>query len=359
MHLSRSRRSLAIIASAVAFGMPLYAQEATPDSGPNAAVEYWRASYTALTHTSHLGGGLAPLGDIDWKKIGDNLDRSRMPETYTRAVPYISESAVEDFIIASRREHCDFSIPIENGPATLLPHLGAIRPLARAVRLDAREKLISGDPDAAAERMAALYRAADHLSRDGIMISSLVAMAMAGSANEEVETLIGSARLSAGGRDEILAAIRALDERDPYRMVAAIRGEQALMLGWVRRTYSGDGGSSRFVAETVPMLSTPETIQQPILDAIAMMRTDEFRAALDKADRYYDELLLAWQSDVALSRLATLEARVKAGEFGPVTVVVGPALRKAFSSAERARNDRDTAAAKLDSYQPPAPPARN
>lgn len=353
MHTKR-RCLLAVLTLATFPALPLRGQEAPAPSAPNAAVEYWRASYTALTHTSELGGGLAPIGDIDWKEVGDNLDPARMPEAYIKAAPYISQPAVEDFIKASRRGYCDFSIPIENGPGTLLPHLGALRSVARVVRFDAREKLIAGEPAAAAARLAALYRAADHLSRDGIMISSLVAISMAHAANEELRTLIGSGQLTGAGRDEILAAIRALDERDPYRLVGAIRGEQKLLLGWVRTTYTGDGGSSRFVAETAPMLSNVESVQEPILEAIAMMRAEEFRAALDKADRYYDELLLAWQSDVTLSRLATLEARVKSGEFGPVTAILGPALGNAYTSAERARLERDDAAARLGSYRPSA-----
>jgi hypothetical protein len=331
---------------------PASAQEAAK-TPVNAAVEYWRAGYATMTVRQ---GEKSPLGDIVWADIGANLDPAKMPEAYQNAKPFISQEAIVDFIKASHRTECDFVVPIENGPMTLMPHLGVLRTVVRAVRYDAREQLIAGNPDAAAERLAAIYRASGHLSGDGIMISSLVAAAMASSAHDEAKTLIGSGRLTEKGRQDLLDALGALDAKDPYNLLGAIRGEQRLMLGWVRQNFQGSDASSRFAKEVPPMLFSAEEKDQKLIEAISMMREEQFKESIEQTARFYDELIAAWQSDVVASRLATLDARVKKGDFGPMAVLLGPSLQKAHDSSEKAFAAREEILNQLNSYrlQPPA-----
>jgi hypothetical protein len=342
--------------AAIALSAGLFATPAVPQDGAvpqNAAVEYWRAGYWTLTETNtREAGGSSPINDLNWGQIGTNLDPARMPEAYQKAKAYLSETAVRDFINASRRPVCDFMIPIQNGPMTLMPHLGILRNLARSVRFDAREQLIAGNADAAAERLGAIYRASGHLCGDSILISSLVAGAMASMAHDELKTLLGSGKLTESGRKEILTAIESLDARDPYNLVGAIRGEQRVMLGWIKETFKGADAGSRFAKEVAPTLSDVLNKDVKLMEAISMMREEQFAESIRQTERYYDDIIAVWQSDSVPSRLATLDARLKQGAYGPVAVLLGPSLQKAHESSEKARLAREESVQKLRAYRP-------
>ena len=75
---------------------------------------------------------------------------------------------------------CDWGIDFSPGPFTLLPHLAKAKLVAQAARWRAMRALQQGRPADARDELLATVALARNLSRDGVLISALVQVAMEG-----------------------------------------------------------------------------------------------------------------------------------------------------------------------------------
>jgi hypothetical protein len=346
------RRTLFALAAA---GLTLAPALAQQQGSSNAAVDYWRAAHWAAAASAGKEGRFS----VDWNEVTATLDRNELPPSWESSRAFVSPHAIDSFIVGSRRDHCDFQIDLEAGPSTLLPHLQAVRSLCQQARFDARERLMSGEVDAAVERIAAIFRASAHVAGDGVLISSLVGASMAAQARAEAELVMSSGRLNPAGRDTLLRSLGNPDDPDPLNFLGALEGERTILLDWIRRTFNGDDAAARFAAEAAPLLATDQS-QVPLIKAISVMDETRFRASLDKLADYYARLHAAWTSDAPISSLEALERRNNSGDFGPMSVLLGPALINVRKSAERAASQRAEFIQTLRDFTPqtPAPSRR-
>jgi hypothetical protein len=335
MHLPRSIAITLLAATAA-----LAQQPAAPG---NAALDYWRAGAVA---SSAAAGKETAISKLTWDKIGPSLDAAKMPPEFEAARKEVSDDAVREFLRGAALPNCDFQRHTEDGWKMLLPELAMVRDMTRMVRVDARAKLIAGDAHAASDRTLAMYHAAGHVAREDVFIASLVAVAIARSANDEVKALAASGKLADDDRARLLAAIHQLREGDGLHMTAALEGERRLGTVWFKNEFKGEGAPARFVKELIA-INQESPDEKRITDQVAAMKPEEFQASITRMQEFYDKLLEAWSAPDPKAALAPLDASLKNGDYGPVARLIAPSVGRVADARERAHADLDAAAETL------------
>lgn len=353
--MNRSTRIFAVIALAGSamcpMMVPAMGQAVHPEpKDRNAALVYSTAFH------SYINRDLTDKIDaVEMNEVGTESDPAKQSEKYKAAAQAVDENriAVNTLIRASKMDRCDFELPMENGINVLMPHLGQLRKSARLLRFDARKMLIEGKPDEAAERIAAIYRIANHLQRDEILISTLVSVAVGGLANSESEVLIKSGKLTAAGREAILAAIGTLDSKDPYGFKGALQGERRMTVSWVRSKYTPPNAGERFAHEIEKEWGMVPNKSEPLAQ-IAKMDDQQFANGLAQLESYHELLLSLWDLPDAPQRLELLGSRIEKGDFGPFSQFMAPSLSKACNSSKKCFAELSEARKHLKDYVPPA-----
>jgi hypothetical protein len=118
-------------------------------------------------------GDWATARTIDLKEWQEYLGGTNILEVLHKLDPELDEIAA-----ASRRPYARFSVRYEDGFMMLLPHLTALRQLARLYVLRACAELEQGQTDRAAADVATILRLADSIRDDPLLISQLVRIAI-------------------------------------------------------------------------------------------------------------------------------------------------------------------------------------
>lgn len=327
-------------------------------SNRNAALVYSTIFYTTPPDL------LAKANEVDWTKVG--FDAASLPADFVAACEAVkadSNDTVGRLIEATKLTRCDFEVPMEEGPWVQLPQLGKMRGAARLLRLDARRLAIAGQPEAAAERLAALIRLSRHSAEPPLFISSLVGVAICGLAVHEAEDALGAGKLNPAAQRTIAAALDTLDAKDPFSFKESIRSEQRWMLDWITSNFHGpDAGKKLNAGQFMmagavleapakpapggtqsPATSPPPPPQPPpkapapplpspeqtAVAAIDQMNETQLAEAVKRARQYYDLMIEAWDKPDAMEQLKSIQQRGSNGEFGPVAAVFGAAAAKA------------------------------
>lgn len=248
-----------------------------------------------------------------------------------------SQDAVNLLLRAAAMDECDFEIDYAEGFDTLLPHLGQIRAMSKLLAADARRLELAGDVSGSVARTAALYRMAGHITRNGVLINSLVGIAIANVGHKQAERL-AKLELEDADRQALLAAIDSLSSYDPYDVIDAIKMEQEILRTWVTQRFSGENAAADFYEMMTPM-ANEGAADDEARATFASMDEEAFRTAVEKAASSYDVVLDALYADDMNERLAKLEKRVEAGDYGPVAMIVIPSFAKVAESAQRAKVD--------------------
>jgi hypothetical protein len=173
-----------------------------------------------------------------------------------------------------------------------------------------------------------------HATKDHLLISSLVGVAIANAAADEAEAELGSGLLTGGAKESIAAGFKPLTGNDPFAVKAAIRSEQKVFTGWIMERYRGADAGKRAAAELLGMMEGggPSDAGK----AIAPMNEQQLHAALELVNPYYELALAAWDAPDASERLKKLGERVEAGEFGPMAKILAPSLARARENDRKA-----------------------
>ena len=210
----------AIFAAAMSFTTPVTAlalQQPQSETTANAALRYW-VIFSQISQDR-----AETLRNIDFDKL---LTADDVKAAFTSAEFSIEHlDVVTSLIEATRIPRCDFGVDMRQGPYALMPHLGQIRTCSRVLRLDARRLLLEGRHDEAAQRVAAILRLATHVSGDKIMISSLVAVAVAELGFAEGTKILEAGKLSPATVTELQSALAAMNDRDPMMLRSTIANE--------------------------------------------------------------------------------------------------------------------------------------
>lgn len=318
--MTRLTVATVLAAASVSIGM----SSAIPPSD-NAALHYLRA------HPTFDRTGVGELFDAmqdDDSVLEPGSEGSRQMLERQQAVDIVLKGAFMD--------ECDFEIDYSHGFDTLLPHLGQVRALSRLLAVDARRLEFAEDLNGSATRTAALYRMAGHVGRDGVLINSLVGMAIANVANEQAGRL-ASKDLSDADRKIILNAIDSLSAHDPFEVLDAIALEKEIVLTWLPQKFSGEDAAADFYASMSSTFGDAQVDEQ--MARFEAMDEQGFIDAVELAATAYDEMIEAMYEPDMAEQLTGIEQRVESGEFGPVAQVAVPAFGRAAESAVRAKGD--------------------
>lgn len=336
------RRVLAAAALAGAVWVPTLASATTttesmppgkPQAERNAALLYWRAWESADPQVMKA--------DIDWAEIGQATDPARLPPSFKAAAATLAASneAVQLLVRASSLPVCDFELAYEEGFDLVLPHLGKFRGGARMLRIDARRLAVDGNLAEASERVAAMLRMSGQLRGEGVLISSLVGMAIAGAAIDEAEALLGTGVLTRDAAAPITLAARQLDTPDAHGVRACITGEGDIFRNWIARSYNGSKAGAEFVAKWADQAGAGDAQTTARQDsARRKVMAMDGQALLAEADRMlegYRMVDLAWDSTEAEATIGKITADARKGAFGELGVVFFPGFEKPRAAVAR------------------------
>lgn len=328
--MKRLARAL-IVAAAVGAGslgasaMPAgsFANAPARQDGRNAALYYWRAFYSVdRDFQREVGEAIPPSRTVDWRPPAALAQKTNENQSY-----------INELLVATRIDKCDFGIAYEEGFMALLPHLGLMRAGTRILVVDARRLMDKGDWDGAAERVAAMYRMAVHLKNDSVLISSLVAAAIGANGNTEVEALVASGHLTPASRDAILGALQPLNQADGYGVKRCIETERTMALDYLRRTMKGPEAGKKLLEMGILEADAELKEKIKVMDEAALM------AELDKVEPYYAGLLAAWDANDYQAKFKELEQKIERGDFGLIAQLIVPAMSKSKSASVKAAEE--------------------
>lgn len=289
----------------------------------NAALLYLR------TWMLEVDNSLRKVAEINWADPAFAIT----PEV-TEALA-ANRGQVEGLLRAASAPDCDWGVDYDLGFEALLPHLSKLRSSARLLAVEARVKAIQGDPDAAAQRVAAILNMARHGSGDRLIIVSLVAQAIANLGADVTDVIRPS--LTNTGREAILAAARQLDTPDAFGARAAIRGEGVMIQKWVKARCTGPDAGKKFVQLILPAVEGGENNASGEVQ-LKLGSADEatLHADLDKAIRVSNDALAIWDQPDAADRLKEIASRVETGQYGIAARAIAPAFTRYHTATQKA-----------------------
>lgn len=299
------------------------APHALAEDPANAATWYARAieSMSRLTQAD-----LAVLYEYEYKS-------GVAPSAEVRAFLSKVAPALDAFQRGSMQQFSDFGLDRSEGWSILLPHLHPMRQLARAVEMDVRVRLHDGDTSGAANRLAAAYRASQHMGDDRILISSLVGQAMFDFADQATQYALDIGAFNAGDAATLLLAMRQLEGADPFNYLESIIGEQEITVEWLpRQREEGE------LAEAIAMAGMAGADESDVSE----WTTDEFHAQLDLYSQFMDgviELFSMENSDDARAAYQVMQADLIEGQYGVIVQLFAPAFDRILDQRERGVND--------------------
>jgi hypothetical protein len=195
---------------------------------------------------------------------------------------------------------CDWGYDLSDGPEALLPGLAPAKRLSQATRLRMMAALDANDFAAAKEDLVSAFTLARNLSRDGILISALVQIAM-----ENILTSVVAENYHQLSAEQLSELVAAFDSAPPRGTIAqTIPTENHAFYRYLVRKVNalvaesnGDTAAfwEKFETFWNPIASDPIENKGPEPSAeevqtAANDRTDELMKLLDEMPAYYDEM---------------------------------------------------------------------
>ncbi|MCK4624718.1 MAG: hypothetical protein KAV00_05355 [Phycisphaerae bacterium] len=116
-----------------------------------------------------------------------------LPRDEIRQMLYRYRTALRQIELASRREKCDWGLPIRTeGYNVMLPSLSKYRRLAKVLAVKARLEIAEGKHDQAVRTLNTGYAMGKHMAEGPLLISDLVGISITSLMNEQVQELIQS-----------------------------------------------------------------------------------------------------------------------------------------------------------------------
>lgn len=299
---------MAMLGTGLMVSTPVGAEPAEREVVPaseNAALVYWAGWYW-------LGEYRRTLSDLYYSEDGLFVPENQNEEEALRALTDASQ-AVEVIIRASKMEHCDFGSRPEHAlnenrePSDF--YLNVARETSRIVALDAGRHLERNWTEEGAERLAALFRLAEHIGRAEMPSPSLVSISIFDTAARHVDLFQDN--FSEKDRRVLSEALERFPEEDTFRLVAGVGRDAAIsaqrlankirtrdVSDWTLEGTGLDGALASVKAESESALGNTRTARlaraRLIRDAMRIAEVGEKYAEAwgDPAaiDAVYDEL---------------------------------------------------------------------
>lgn len=214
--------ALCITAMMIGCGRSSSSVPPPPPGPPGAAVQY-RAAWARVDHDTRMA-----VHDFSHETLTADGPLTIDPAGAAQ-LDALSE-VIADLIAAAAEPVCDYEVDDTLGVDGNIFHLGELRFMARLLVADAYRLAAAGQTDAAAARLLAILRSANHLRSDHRLLSSSQAVALVKFAATHAERLLDPAELSPETRADFAAAIDNLLGEDPFGAKAAIRHERLVHL---------------------------------------------------------------------------------------------------------------------------------
>lgn len=281
-----------------------------PRDETNAALHYYRIMCSPFGEAATLVGERRTTDD--W-----------IPDAETAKALENEQGTLVQFIRASRMKECAWGTAYyTDGFEALLPALGKMRSAARMLSADARRLASQGESRQAAERLAAMYRISDHVSRENILIGSLVGIAISALTNGDVKLLMDKGWLDAESQ-AIIAAAAAQVRASDFHMKNALATERMVVDDWFRRMIRRPDA-----AEKLREYTSMQDGDSTKLDALLAMSPNDLDRQIDEALKFYDDAIVAFYQPDGEALLKTLSKDVEDGRFGLFGSIFCPAFDK-------------------------------
>jgi hypothetical protein len=304
--------------------------------GPsNAALAYWRLwDVNQDAEPLLVKAGEEYKGEASWAP-GDELVK-----LLEQNQGFIGAASAITFIPDS-----DWGVDYDKGFMALLPHLGKMRRTVRVLACDARRLHALGKTQESAERVAAILRMGEHVKVDRLVISALVSASITRVACDEIDVMDASGKLDAQARLTILAACREVSDGDPFNARTSWVNERDMMTAWVDARFTGDDAGKRLVEYLQGFAIADDN--GGAAKQVSQMNEAALKAEIERLRQYYDAGLAAWDSKDPHAGFAEATRKVEAGEYGPLTRMLGPATGKFRTSYDQVKARLDATIAKL------------
>ncbi len=186
----------------------------------NAALCYWRAIADLPRPTTEEEGAAQEAHEA----LADDVIAGEKPWEASLDA-YLDAYAVEEVRRASTIARCDFGLHYEDGVEMMMPHLSGLRTVARMVLLASRRAQAQGEWEAATSRALECLQIARHVDQDELLISALVATAIAGQALDVLADLVDRAPAGSGVPARVETSLGALDPAGLVDWARAIGSE--------------------------------------------------------------------------------------------------------------------------------------
>lgn len=323
-------RILSIVLLIALVAAPPAASQDVPAERANAA-DLYRVAWER--HAEHMDAFRAELRRTGSEIVAPNWD---LPEGRTRRVLKDCRPLIDELIRASRIEEADWGIDPDD-PFVTLPHLLELRSSARLLAADARVRMVLGETDEAAERIAALFRMSLQLRSDraGVSVSSAIEIFEAAALMAEL--FLDRARPTHEELRTIREAFEALPDDDPFEILNAIKVDRRRARGSI---------------VLWGQVSEADVRRPPVIDElIRLAETFAVVVQFDRLDVMYQSVIDAWQSDDPSGSLDKIEEEIKAGFYGPLAEDSFQLMLSACRANLRVRSRIVDVRASLDGFE--------
>lgn len=192
------------------------APESIPDAR-NAAVLYRQAQAAKVAFSGSRSGWYTEIGSPEF-----------VPSKEFQAFLKDNGNAAADLMAASKMKECVWGLTYSGGMGMAIPHLSDMRRSARLLALRARVCAQDGDHQAAAKALAAIYRMAQHMETDPLLMCGLVSVAMSQIATSMLESIVLWETPSTVADLQAYREALWLDQRPRERLARLLEGEKIL-----------------------------------------------------------------------------------------------------------------------------------
>lgn len=270
-------------------------------------------------------------------QLWDELrDEAWLPDDEIIAVLELLDPVIGDVLDASHLDSADFVEGSWSSRQELewlfVQAMGPTRTIARHLVYDAMRHMAEGDPDAAAERLAAVFRLSWHLVEgEPYVIPSMTSAATFGLAMSRTRAWSEEGLLTPEGVARIREAIEPYDPDDPFHVAEAYRNEGRVPAGdlekWLEiidavKTAEGDRPEWAERARAELKLDLEDSVPGAFDEAYERAGEDWLEELGDVLREYWDGYE-RFTHDIADAiedgdRIATLVQRRDDGEYGPI-----------------------------------------
>ncbi len=257
---------------------------------------------------------LRMIAPEDFRQIRDAQSGAEDAPSAERVAEILenTEGSLRAVVDASRLERCDWGVQYSKGPMALLDHAGPMRNLTHMMDAQTRALAARGDRQGAAEHAAAIFRMAEHMTQDRIMISSLVGASMSRVGANRVNEMLDAGQLDRTGAELVLSSVKRLRDARDFRMVEALTTEGWMASQWMRAAYTGPRAGALLVEGIGWMVEDGANA----LKGLELLDEAGLQPQFDGIERAYADLIKAWNATGNDAALEDVYAKVLNGEYG-------------------------------------------